>query len=153
MVDMTDSTGEPNSSGSRWEPDQSDQPTEILTPWQPASDPEPTPKRARRRLPTAAAVILALLLGGLGGTAFGLAVAGQRTEQSAETVDPGVSVDSASPEASPDATDPGAPTPVDQQESDGQYRADTQAPEYDDDFDGHDDGFDGDDHFDDDDYR
>lgn len=80
---MQTSSDEPRHSGSRWEPSPDEQTTDVLTP--PAASPSSVapPAPARRGLSTTAAVLLAVVIGGLGGAVAGFAVAGDRGTQPA----------------------------------------------------------------------
>ena len=74
---MQTSADEPQRSGSRWEPPADEQATEVLTP-----PPVVTPSApVHRGVSTPVAVLIAVLVGGLGGAVAGVAIAGDRDQQ------------------------------------------------------------------------
>lgn len=81
-------------SGSRWEPESSDQVTEDLTPAgeQPTEvipgltdEPAPVPAAPKRRIPKAAAAVAIVAAAVIGGGAVGLALAGNRSQPVSDT--------------------------------------------------------------------
>lgn len=91
MAGMQTSPDEPKRSGSRWEPDQADQPTEVLNA-PPASPGTPVggsqSAAAGKGLSTTAALVFAILLGVLAGAVAGAVVVGNR-DQPVSVVDTG----------------------------------------------------------------
>jgi hypothetical protein len=85
---MQTSADEPQRSGSRWEPVADEQPTEVLTP-PAAATVAPASVRRRAGIPTVAAVLIAVLVGVLGGAVAGFAIAGGGDEQPASSVESG----------------------------------------------------------------
>ncbi len=140
-------------SGSRWEPDPSDQTTEQLggpietpTDMIPGLQSEPAPPVApapKRRIPRAAAAIAIVAAATIGGGAVGLAVAGNRAQEVSDTA--------VTSESTPgDQGAPGGTTGGDQSGPDGSTGTEGTAPDgstgsqpFDQDGDGY--GFHGDD--------
>jgi len=78
---MQTSSEEPQRSGSRWEPAEDEQVTEVLTPPPAAPSTPAASAPARRGISTTAAVLIAVLVGALGGAVAGVALTGDRGEQ------------------------------------------------------------------------
>ncbi len=78
---MQTSSEEPQRSGSRWEPAEDGQVTEVLTPPPAAPSTPAASAPARRGISTTAAVLIAVLVGALGGAVAGVALTGDRGEQ------------------------------------------------------------------------
>lgn len=78
---MQTSSEEPQRSGSRWEPAEDEQVTEVLTPPPAAPSTPAASAPVRRGISTTAAVLIAVLVGALGGAVAGVALTGDRGEQ------------------------------------------------------------------------
>ena len=78
---MQTSSEEPERSGSRWEPAEDEQVTEVLTPPPAAPSTPAASAPVRRGISTTAAVLIAVLVGALGGAVAGVALTGDRGEQ------------------------------------------------------------------------
>ncbi|HRY10576.1 MAG: hypothetical protein H6526_06035 [Actinobacteria bacterium] len=78
---MQTSSDDPRHSGSRWEPDPAEQTTDVLGPPAEAQSKVPPPTSPRRGLSTTAAVLIAVVIGGIGGAVVGFAVAADREPQ------------------------------------------------------------------------